>query len=100
MSEAEIKLILKRWGVTESHPKFEALVSALHHAADERVKTAYRSGQRQAGLPDTQQRRTDFEEYARLSTTDPEAAAVYFQRATGKHLLRFSNHVSCNRFIR
>lgn len=93
----KIREILKEHGVDLSGADIPDLVSALDEYNDECGQERYEAGLSDSEVNENELREeiedeihsrvmADIKTYLDLAKSDPQSAAVYFHRATGKHL--------------
>jgi hypothetical protein len=98
---SDIIKVLAVYGITSTLEDFDDLVAALGNLCDDAREEGHSDGYSKGydgGVADTapdrdqmeDEVRTEFERdlitFANLAKLDPQSAAVYFHRATGKHL--------------
>lgn len=105
--KSDVEAILRRHGMDPASDAFRKLASELSEFASEVSSDAYRSGEIEgesgkdsaieAALDeaklDADSMIDDLATFVRLAKSDPDSAAVYFHRATGRHL--FEVHQPC-----
>jgi hypothetical protein len=93
-SQKIIRKILADHGVNDNHARYAYLVKAIDALCDDVDTVAYDEGHRDGHEEGLEEGRddaldstvSDLATFLSLANSDPQSAAVYFHRATGKHI--------------
>lgn len=105
--KGDVEAILRRHGMDPASETFQKLASELSEFASEVSFEAYQAGEAEGesgkdsaieaaideARLDADAMIDDLATFVRLAKSDPDSAAVYFHRATGRHL--FEVHQPC-----